>query len=119
MRQQTLSVRQRPHSTFPEFGGLFSGFPTWLSIRPVFDNHLIRMRNGRLTIKAERTESKESNRRSEFSYGSFERSVMLPVGADEGAITAGYDNGIPTVSVPVAVARPAESRIPAASASSE
>ena len=59
------------------------------------------MRDGVLTIKAERTEKKESNGRSEFSYGSFVRSVTLPAGADEDAIKASYDKGILTVSVPV------------------
>ena len=60
----------------------------------------ITVRDGVLTIKAERTE-KESNGRSEFSYGSFVRAVSLPQGADEDAITASYDKGILTVSVPV------------------
>jgi HSP20 family molecular chaperone IbpA len=54
-----------------------------------------------LTIKAERTEKKETNGHSEFSYGSFLRSVTLPAGADEDAIKASYDKGILTVSVPV------------------
>ena len=61
----------------------------------------ITVRDGVLTIKAERTEKKESNGRSEFSYGSFIRSVTLPAGADEDAIKASYDKGILTVSVPV------------------
>ena len=61
----------------------------------------ITVRDGVLTIKAERSEKKESNGRSEFSYGSFIRSVTLPAGADEDAIKASYDKGILTVSVPV------------------
>lgn len=39
--------------------------------------------------------------RSEFSYGSFVRSVTLPAGADEDDIKASYNNGILTVSVAV------------------
>jgi HSP20 family protein len=144
MSKSKLPMQQRPHSRFPEFGDLFSGLPTWLNIRPVFDTHLIRIedelqegkyqvhaeipgidpakdvditvRDGRLTIKAERAGSKESNGRSEFSYGSFERSVMLPAGADEDTISATYDKGILTVSVPVAEAKPTEKHIPVSSA---
>lgn len=71
----------------------------------------ITVRDGQLTIKAERTEKKESNGRSEFSYGSFVRSVSLPPGADEDAIKASYDKGILTVSVPVNAVQPAEKHV--------
>ena len=71
----------------------------------------ITVRDGLLTIKAERTEKKESEGRSEFSYGSFARSVTLPRGADEDAITASYDKGILTVSVPVAADKAAEKHV--------
>ena len=74
------------------------------------------MRDGVLTIKAERTEKKESNGRSEFSYGSFMRSVTLPAGADEDAIKASYDKGILTVSVPVTEAQTAEKHVAVESA---
>ena len=68
--------------------------------------------DGRLTIKAERTEKKESKGRSEFSYGSFVRSVTLPAGANEEDIKASYDKGILTVSVAVPEqAAPAEKHI--------
>ncbi len=70
----------------------------------------ITVSDGVLTIKAERSEKKESNGRSEFSYGSFIRSVTLPAGADEDAIKASYDKGILTVSVPVAEAVPAAAK---------
>ena len=101
-----LPVQHRPRSLFPEFGELLAGFPSWANLRPVFDSHVIRLedelkegryevraelpgvdpakdvditvRDGVLTIKAERTEKKESNGRSEFSYGSFIRAVTLP-----------------------------------------
>ncbi len=71
----------------------------------------ITVHNGRLTIKAERSEKKESKGRSEFSYGSFVRSVTLPAGADEDDITATYDKGILTVAVKVEEAKPAGKRI--------
>ncbi len=59
------------------------------------------VRDGQLTIKAERTEQKDFDGRSEFAYGSFVRTVSLPVGADEDDIKATYDKGILTVSVAV------------------
>ena len=71
----------------------------------------ITVRDGRLTIKAERSEKTESHGRSEFSYGSFVRSVTLPRGADEDNITASYDRGILTVSVSGSQATPAERHI--------
>lgn len=134
-----LPAPQRPRSFFPELSEFFEGLPSWANLRPVFGNHLIRVedemkngsyeiraeipgvdpaedvditvRDGVLTIKAERTEKKESDGRSEFSYGSFARSVTLPRGADEDGITAGYDKGILTVTVPVAADKPAEKRV--------
>ena len=82
---------------------LCTGFPSWSGLRPLIDTHLIRLedeiedghyvvraelpgidpakdvditvRDGQLTIKAERSEKKETKGRSEFSYGSFVRSV--------------------------------------------
>lgn len=134
-----LVAQQRPRSFFPELSELFEGFPSWATLRPALGTHLIRVedemkdgsyeiraelpgvdpkkdveitvRDGLLTIKAERTEKSESNGRSEFSYGTFARSVTPPRGADEDAITASYDKGILTVSVPVAADKPAEKRV--------
>ena len=129
-----LPAQHHPRSFWPEFSELFSGCPSWSSLRPAFDTHIIRVedetkdggydlradipgvdpdkdvdntvRDGVLTIKAERTEKKESTGRSEFSYGSFRRSVTLPAGADEDAITASYDKGILTVPCPCPRPRP-------------
>jgi HSP20 family protein len=134
-----LPVQHRPRSFFPELSDLFEGFPSWANLRPTFGSHIIRVedemkdgnyvvraeipgvdpgkdvditvRDGVLTIKAERTEKKESSGRSEFSYGSFIRSVTLPSGADEDAIKASYDNGILTVTVPVGAAEAAEKHV--------
>lgn len=134
-----LPEQRRPHSLLPEFSELFSGFPSWAGLRHTFDNNIIRIedevkddsyeiraelpgidpskdvdvtvRDGVLTIRAERTEKKESSGRSEFSYGSFLRSVSLPPGADEDAIKATYDKGILTVSVPVSESAPAEKHV--------
>lgn len=134
-----LPVQHRPRSFFPELSEIFEGFPSWASLRPAFGNQVIRVedemkdgnyeiraeipgvdpakdvditvRDGLLTIKAQRTEKKESAGRSEFSYGTFMRSVTLPAGADQDAIKASYDKGILTVSVPVTEAQAAEKHV--------
>ncbi|MGZ4578742.1 MAG: Hsp20/alpha crystallin family protein [Mycobacterium sp.] len=134
----TLPVR-RPRSLFPEFSELFAGFPALTGLRPVFDSRVMRLedemkegryvvraeipgvdpakdldvtvRDGQLTIKAERSEEKDFDGRSEFSYGSFVRTVSLPAGADEDNVEANYDKGILTVSVAVSEAKPAERRV--------
>jgi len=134
-----LPAQRRPRSLLPDISELFTGFPSWPALRPMLDSQLIRLedgiedghyvvraeipgidpakdvditvRDGQLTIKAERTEKKEANGRSEFSYGSFVRSISLPAGAKEDDIKASYDKGILTVSVPVPEAAPAEKRV--------
>ena len=75
------------------------------------DDIEVTVRDGQLTIKAERTQTSESNGHSEFSYGSFVRTVALPAGADEDDINATYDRGILTVSIPLAEEHPAEKRV--------
>lgn len=62
----------------------------------------ITVQEGALTVHAERSEEKSAGRRTEFRYGSFTRSVPLPPGAREEDITASYDKGILTVTVPLA-----------------
>ena len=133
-------AHHRPRSFLPELSELFEGFPSWSNLRGAFGNNFIRVedelkegnyeiraeipgvdpakdvditvRDGVLTIKSERTEKKESGGRSEFSYGSFVRSVTLPTGADEDAIKATYDKGILTVCVPVSEEhQPAEKHV--------
>ncbi|GAB7143190.1 hypothetical protein AWC22_18030 [Mycobacterium riyadhense] len=136
----TLSAH-RPHRSFlPHLSELFTGLPSWAEVTSAFDGRLIpledevqdghyvvraelpgidpgkdvdiTLRDGQLTIKAERTETKESKGRSEFRYGSFVRSVTLPAGAKEDDIKATYDKGILTVSVAVSdEAAPTEKHI--------
>jgi HSP20 family protein len=55
--------------------------------------------SGYLTIRAERSDKIEGKHRSEFRYGSFSRTLTLPVNADEDAVTASYRDGILTISV--------------------
>jgi HSP20 family protein len=57
--------------------------------------------DGVLTIRAERSEEKVEKHRSEFRYGSFQRSIRLPAGAREDDISAAYRDGILTVTVPL------------------
>ena len=75
------------------------------------DDIEVTVRDGQLTIKAERTQTSESNGHSEFSYGSFVRTVALPAGADEDDIHATYDRGILTVSVPLSEDHPTEKHV--------
>ena len=119
---------------------MFGGFPSFANIRPFFDARLLRLEDemtkdgryevraeipgvdpakdvditvhdGRLTIKAERTEKTESSGRSEFSYGSFQRTVTLPEGADEDDVKATYDKGILTVSVKISEPKKTEKKV--------
>jgi HSP20 family protein len=55
--------------------------------------------SGYLTIHAERSETTQGKHRSEFRYGSFSRSLVLPANADENGVTASYRDGILTVSI--------------------
>jgi HSP20 family molecular chaperone IbpA len=132
-------ARRTPRSLFPEISELLEGFP-FGGFRPVFDTRLMRLedemtkdgryevraeipgvdpakdvditvRDGRLTIKAERREKSESKGRSEFSYGSFVRTVSLPPGADENNISATYDKGVLTISVAISGPKETEKRI--------
>jgi HSP20 family protein len=136
------AVQRQSRPLLPELSELFNGFPGFpalASLRPLFDNHALRLedetkeglyevraelpgvdptdgievtvRDGRLTIKAERTQTSESNGHSEFSYGEFVRTVPLPAGADEDDINATYDRGILTVSVPLSEDHPTEKRV--------
>lgn len=60
-----------------------------------------------LTIHGERREEEHDQGHSEVRYGSFTRSLRLPRGADPSDVTARYDAGVLTVSVPM-VEPPAE-----------
>lgn len=71
----------------------------------------ISVRDGQLTIKAERAEKNEEGTRSEFHYGSFYRSMSLPVGAQEDDIDATYDDGILMVTVPVSEPQTTEKHV--------
>jgi HSP20 family molecular chaperone IbpA len=57
--------------------------------------------DGTLAIRAERSERKGQRHHSEFRYGSHTRTVHLPEGAKEDAVTATYKGGILTIRVPM------------------
>ena len=59
----------------------------------------ITVSNGVLTIRAEPHDEHKDQHRTEFTYGSFTRSVTLPASVDENDIRASYNNGILEVSV--------------------
>lgn len=65
---------------------------------------------GMLHIKAQREERTEHKSkmgyRSEFRYGSFQRSIALPRGAKEEDITATYKDGVLEVRAPAVAATP-------------
>ncbi|MBF6150328.1 Hsp20/alpha crystallin family protein [Nocardia elegans] len=122
-----LLPAHRPGSLLPDFTDWWNAFTPGLA--PMFGSHLLRVEEsvddghyvvrteipgidpakdvevsvhgGLLTIKAERSESHEEKGRSEFSYGSFERTVSLPEGAQDEGIDATYAKGILTVTVPM------------------
>jgi HSP20 family protein len=134
-----LAVQRQSRPLLPDLSELFNGLPAFAGLRPFFDNHLIRLedetkeglyevraelpgveptedievtvRDGQLTIKALRSRTTESNGLSEFSYGSFTRTVSLPAGADEDDISATYDRGILTVLVPLSDTTPSEKHV--------
>ena len=134
-----LAVERQSRPLLPELSHFVTGFPAFAGLRPFFDNRLLRLeddtndgvyevraempgvdpiddvevtvRDGRLTIKALRKRATESNGLSEFSYGAFSRTVPLPAGADEEDISATYDRGILTVSVPLADPETAERHV--------
>jgi HSP20 family protein len=72
----------------------------------------ITVEDGLLTISAERREEEKVRGRSEFRYGMLQRAVRLPANADIEHITAKYDKGLLTVTVPLTTAKPAGRAIP-------
>ena len=55
-----------------------------------------------LQIRIQRTEERIDKAHSEFHYGTFARSVQLPVSAEQDGVTAAYNAGILEVRVPLA-----------------
>jgi HSP20 family protein len=68
--------------------------------------------NGRLEFKIERTEERTEKAHSEFHYGSFTRSLVLPAGVQEEGIAAKYDSGILEIRIPTTGPAPIGREIP-------
>ncbi|MFE6104016.1 Hsp20/alpha crystallin family protein [Streptomyces laurentii] len=121
---------ERRHMSFPDFEDWFShsfpGLPGW---HPATAPHSIPMEMSTgdgayvlraelpgvdpdrdltitadgdlLTVRAEHVESAEDKDHSEFRYGSFRRTVRLPVPIPADGVDASYTNGILTIRVPM------------------
>ena len=65
---------------------------------------VVTVESGTLTIKGTRSfqneETSENYHRKEIFEGSFERTILLPDGADAGAVTAASKDGILEISIP-------------------
>ncbi|GGO21359.1 Hsp20/alpha crystallin family protein [Microbispora bryophytorum] len=72
----------------------------------------ISVSNGVLTIHAERRHEERQAHRTEFRYGAFTRSVVLPPNADENDVKATYAKGLLEVSVRLAEEQEERRRIP-------
>jgi HSP20 family molecular chaperone IbpA len=72
----------------------------------------ISVSRGVLTLRAERQESREGRRHSEFRYGSYERHVRLPENIREDEIKATYDKGIVTITMPFEEQKETTRRVP-------
>jgi HSP20 family protein len=127
--QMAVPVRGQQHGLLPELIDWAESFPSLLGFRPVSGIQGIRVEdyvedgvyvvraelpgidpgkdvaitvnNRLLTISAERGEETTEKHRSEFRYGSFSRTVVLPADTKEEDIKAGYTKGILTVRIPV------------------
>jgi HSP20 family protein len=125
----TNLLRRQPRSWLADWSDMWTDFASWAGLGPVVGAHLIRLedemqddhyllraelpgidpakdvdvtvQDGELVIKAEPSEKKETQGRSEFRYGSFTRSVTQPAGANEEDNKATNDTGILTVDVAV------------------
>ncbi len=64
----------------------------------------VEVNNDQLSVRAERLEEKKSDTKkkhlSEVSYGSYTRSFTLPGPVDEKNVSAKFENGVLTVSIP-------------------
>ncbi len=65
-----------------------------------------------LTIRGQRREEEHDKNHNEFRYGSFSRSVRLPVGAKAQEVAATYEDGVLEVKVPIVVGEAATTKIP-------
>ncbi len=78
----------------------------------------VSIHGGVLTVSAERREETQEGEegkpgyRSEFRYGSYRRSLRLPVEVTADEVKATYTDGILEVRVPLSVEHPAPAKVP-------
>jgi HSP20 family protein len=72
----------------------------------------VEVSDGVLTLRGERKEEQHDRGRHEFHYGSFERSLRLPWGAEAEAVEATYTDGVLELRIPVDGEKPPSVRIP-------
>jgi HSP20 family molecular chaperone IbpA len=73
----------------------------------------VEVENDVLVVRGERHEGKQDKHHREFHYGSFERAVYLPSGADAEKLAATYTDGVLEVRVPIDTSiSPATRRVP-------
>ena len=65
-----------------------------------------------LTITGLRREEEHDKGYSEFSYGSFTRSVPLPAGCEPSAVAATYSDGVLEVRVPIGTTGQSVTKVP-------
>ncbi|MFE2009851.1 Hsp20/alpha crystallin family protein [Streptomyces sp. NPDC059491] len=125
----TADKAERRHSRFPDFNDWFNrefpGLPGWRPgntahsipleassgdgtyvVRAELpgmdpDDFTITAEGDLLTVSAEHSESEEDKEHSEFRYGSFRRTIRLPVPIPVDDVDASYADGILTVRVPL------------------
>jgi HSP20 family molecular chaperone IbpA len=70
--------------------------------------------DGYLLIEGERRHEEHDEHHSEVRFGSFSRRIPLPKGCTGDDVTASYDSGVLTVTLPAAAEVPQPTRIPVA-----
>lgn len=68
--------------------------------------------HGTLTIRAERHDEKRDRSHHEFQYGSFTRTITLPMGTSPEGVKASYVDGVLELRVPIDAAEPTPLTIP-------
>ena len=71
----------------------------------------VSIHDGYLVIKGERHEEKKDGCRSEFTYGSFTRTIALPRGFSDESVVAEYKDGILEVSLDMPTVSTTEKKI--------
>ncbi|MER5204215.1 Hsp20/alpha crystallin family protein [Streptomyces sp. NPDC002825] len=124
---------ERRHSHVPDFNDLFTrefpGLPGWrpgaaahsipVEVSSGTDAYVLRAElpgmdpedftitvdDNVITVSAEHSESEEDKEHSEFRYGSFRRTLQLPVTIPADDVDASYKDGILTIRVPMPEAK--------------